>query len=72
MIRSVLRGNYNSKSPVSCYSRTDLFRIVDAVEQSLCRVRSGISDSESETILDIILLLICNKEDYNNVKFVWS
>lgn len=49
----------NGKPPVLCYSRKELYEIIQAVEQTLQRVRAGCTEAESSILLDGIVMLIC-------------
>ncbi len=49
----------NGKPPVLCYSRRELYEILQVVEQTLHRVRAGCTEAESSILLDGIVMLIC-------------
>ena len=72
MIKTLIYGNYKNKPPVMCYKRASLFRIVESIDSILIKIRVGITEAEAELLLDTILMLICEKVDYKNIKNLWS
>jgi DNA polymerase III delta subunit len=51
------------KPPVMCYSRKELFEIVQAAEQTLYRVREGCTDAEAIALLDGLFMTACGIGD---------
>jgi DNA polymerase III delta subunit len=72
MVRSLIKGNYKHKPAVMCYERKVLFKIVYALEASLSKIRNGLIDTEVMMLFNNLMMFMCNKVDYNSVKYSWS
>lgn len=59
MIRTTIQGSYGKRPAVLCYSRKELYLIVEALAEVFKKTRAGCSVAEALTALDTVFMLIC-------------
>jgi DNA polymerase III delta subunit len=64
MVKSMLGlTGYSGKPPITCYSRRDLYVIVNAVQQAMMRMRENLTESEMFILVDTVIMAACNISD---------
>ena len=60
-------NNYG-KSVISCYAQEHLMNILPLVQMSLRKIRSGCTEGEIRTVLEILCLVICCQLSYESAR----
>jgi hypothetical protein len=66
-INKEINGAYNRPAAIDKYTRKELVRIVQAIQDGLIEVRNRTSESSIGILADQLMLTVCNAMDDNNL-----
>ncbi|MFW6172793.1 MAG: DNA polymerase III subunit delta [Elusimicrobiota bacterium] len=59
MVRNILMGNFNKRSPLDCYSRRNIFDIIKCVNECLYKMRTSCLGIELDLVIDKLFMTAC-------------